>query len=280
MSFESLAAGASLPDFHVSAPAPAEPHENKIHEDDLARQYGFKGGLVPGVIMYAWMTHPVVEALGEEWLERGRFDTRFAKPIYYEEPATIRAKVMAKTADAVTIEVAAHNSAGEVCGTATMSLDRTARPSPPAVTGYEVAALPGERPRATRAHLESLKVLGTPELELDGVAAAAYVARYGETLARYAGAGAVAHPGMHLDMANRALDRNVRMSPWIHVGSSGQLWSVARVGDRLAMRGRVRSLFEKKGHEFVEADLLLVAAGARAIASIRHTAIYLLRKAG
>ena len=280
MIFESLTAGAVLPDFHVSASAPAEPHENKIHEDDLARQYGFKGGLVPGVIMYAWMTHPVVEALGAEWLERGAFATRFAKPIYYEEPATIRARISARTAEAVTIEVAAHNSVGEVCGTATIWLDRSAPPSPPVLSDYAVAPLPAERPCVTRALLEGLSVLGTPELDLDVAAAAGFVARFGDTLTGYAGTGALAHPGMYLDMANRALDRNVRMSPWIHVGSSGQLWSVARVGDRLAMRGRVRSLFEKKGHEFVEADLLLVAAGARAIASIRHTAIYLLRKAG
>lgn len=279
MSFESLAVGAALPEFHVSASAPTEPHENKIHEDDLARQYGFKGGLVPGVIMYAWMTHPVVEALGVEWLARGAFETRFAKPIYYEEPATIRAKVTSRTADAVSIEVTAHNSVGEVCGTATMSLDRSAPTSAPAVAGYAVAPVPAERPRATRAHLETLTVLGTPELDLDGAAAAGYVTRYGETLALYAGAGAVAHPGMHLDMANRALDRNVRMSPWIHVGSRGRHWSAARVGDRLAIRGRVASLFEKKGHEFVEADLLLVANGTRPVASIRHTAIYLLRKA-
>jgi hypothetical protein len=66
MTFESLIGGTVLPDFHVSAPVPIEPHENKIHEDDLARQYGFKGGLVPGVIMYAWMTHPAVEALEEK----------------------------------------------------------------------------------------------------------------------------------------------------------------------------------------------------------------------
>ena len=52
MAFETLTAGAVLPEFHVSAPAPIEPHENKIHEDDLARQYGFKGGLVPGVTVY------------------------------------------------------------------------------------------------------------------------------------------------------------------------------------------------------------------------------------
>jgi len=280
MTFESLTAGAVLPKFHVSAPAPAEPHENKIHEDDLARQYGFKGGLVPGVTMYAWMTHPVVEALGVEWLERGEFETRFAKPIYYEEPATIRAHVAARTAGAITIEVAAHNSVGEVCGTATMSLERGGHASPPAVADYAVAPLPAERPRVTRAHFESLKVLGTPELDLNNNAAADYITRFGETLALFAGANAPAHPGMHLDMANRALDRNVRMSPWIHVGSHGRHWSAARMGDRLAMRGRVESLFEKKGHEFVEADLLLVANGSRPVASIRHTAIYLLRKAG
>ena len=280
MSFESLTAGTALPEFHVSAPAPIEPHENKIHEDDLARQYGFKGGLVPGVTVYAWMTHPVVEALGVEWLERGEFQTRFTKPIYYEEPATIRARVASRSEDAVTIEVAAHNSAGEVCGTATMSLDRRARPSAPAVAGYAAAPLPAERPRVTRAHLESLGALGTPGLELDATTAGEFLTRFGETLPLYAATGAPAHPGIHLDLANRALSRNVFMSPWIHVESRGRLWSVARVGERLEMRGRVARLFEKKGHEFVEADLLLVANGGRPVASIRHTAIYLLRKAG
>jgi len=280
MAFETLTTGMALPEFHVSAPAPTEPHENKIHEDDLARQYGFKGGLVPGVTVYAWMTHPVVEALGAEWLERGTFETRFAKPIYYEEPATVRAKVAARTADSVTIEAAAHNSVGEVCGTATMTLVTGPKPSPPLASEYAVAPVPVERPRVTRAHLETLKVLGTPELELDGRAAGDYIARFGETLALYTGAGAPAHPGIHLDLSNRALDRNVRMSPWIHVESRGQHWSAARVGERLAMCGRIQNLFEKKGHEFVEADLLLVAGGSRPVASIRHTAIYLLRKAG
>ena len=280
MTFETLTSGMTFPEFHVSAPAPTEPHENKIHEDDLARQYGFKGGLVPGVTVYAWMTHPVVEALGAEWIERGTFETRFAKPIYYEEPATVRAKVAARTADSVTIEAAAHNSVGEVCGTATMTLVTGPKPSPPLASEYAVAPVPVERPRVTRAHLETLKVLGTPELELDGRAAGDYIARFGETLALYTGAGAPAHPGIHLDLSNRALDRNVRMSPWIHVESRGRHWSAARVGERLEMRGRVERLFEKKGHEFVEADLLLVAGGSRPVASIRHTAIYLLRKAG
>ncbi|HWM78050.1 MAG TPA: hypothetical protein VNS56_10770, partial [Methylomirabilota bacterium] len=82
MSFDSLSPGAELPEFRVSAAAPTEPRENKIHEDDVARQYGFKGGLVPGVTVYGWLTHPIVEALGAEWLEKGSFRTRFTKPIY------------------------------------------------------------------------------------------------------------------------------------------------------------------------------------------------------
>lgn len=280
MSFDSLEAGAALPEFHVSAAPPAEPSENRIHQDDMARQYGFKGGLVPGVIMYAWMTHPVVAALGAAWLERGEFEARFPKPIYYEEPATIRASVAAKTAGSVTIDVAAHNSVGEVCGTARMSLGSAGASSPPNVADYAVAPLPAERPRVTRALLESVKVLGTPELDLDAKAAAEHVTRFGDPLAIYAGESAALHPGGQLELANRALSKNMFMSPWIHVGSSGRHWSVARVGDHLEMRGRVHSLFEKKGHEFVEADLLLVANGSRPVASIRHTAIYLLRKAG
>ncbi len=99
MSFDALTPGTALPEFHVSAPEPTEPRENKIHEDTVARQYGFKGGLVPGVTVYGWLTHPVVEALGAEWLEGGSFRTRFAKPIYFDEPAVIRARVASRTGD-------------------------------------------------------------------------------------------------------------------------------------------------------------------------------------
>jgi len=279
MSFDSLSPGAELPEFHVSAAAPTEPRENKIHEDDVARQYGFKGGLVPGVTIYGWLTHPVVEALGAEWLEKGSFRARFAKPIYFEEPAVIRARVAARTGDDVIVEAAAHNAAGEVCGTAQMSLSRAPRPQPPDADAYATAPMPVERPQVSRALLEGLRVLGTPELQLTPESAAGYLTRFGETLPLYRRAGPPAHPGTYLDLANRALSGNVRVSPWIHVESQGSHWSVARVGEHLAMRARIQSLFEKKGHQFVELDLLLVAQGSRPVASIRHTAIYQLRSA-
>jgi hypothetical protein len=35
--------------------------ENRIHGDELAKEYGFEGGLVPGVTISAYKVHPVIE---------------------------------------------------------------------------------------------------------------------------------------------------------------------------------------------------------------------------
>ena len=55
---------------------------NKIHDDDVAQQFGFTGALVPGVELFARITTPLVEAWGEEWLAGGRVDVRFRRPVY------------------------------------------------------------------------------------------------------------------------------------------------------------------------------------------------------
>ena len=64
MSLDALVVGTELPEYRVSATPTHDAWENKIHEDGLAREFGFRGGLVPGVTVYAWMTRPVVAALG------------------------------------------------------------------------------------------------------------------------------------------------------------------------------------------------------------------------
>ena len=65
--------------------------ENKIHDDAVARRFGFTGGLVPGVDVYAYMTHPAVARWGRAWLERGTATCRFAQPVYDGDPATVTA---------------------------------------------------------------------------------------------------------------------------------------------------------------------------------------------
>ena len=277
MSLEALVVGTELPEYRVSAAPNHDGWENKIHEDGPARAFGFRGALVPGVTVYSWMTHPVVAALGNAWLDHGTFSVRFAKPVYFGETVTVRASVAAHSKEEVTIQSRVVNDQDEVCATATMGLPLGPLLPLPDVAAYPAAALPAEPPLASRAYLEQRAVLGTPQLILERAVTDAFLERVSEKLSMYRDADAPAHPGIYLEQANRALDRNVRVSPWIHVESHGQHLSVARVHERLETRARIKHLFQGKGHEFVELDLLLLAEGARAVASIRHVAIYQLR---
>jgi hypothetical protein len=47
-----------------------------------------------------------------------------------------------------------------------------------------------------------------------------------------------------------------------------------RDGEEISVRGRVKDCFERKGHEFVVIDLLMVAGDTRVVEQVRHTAIY------
>ena len=72
----------SLGPYHVEAFNTAKESENKIHDDAVARRFGFKGGLVPGVEVYAYMTHLPVARWGRAWLDRGSAECRLLKPVY------------------------------------------------------------------------------------------------------------------------------------------------------------------------------------------------------
>jgi acyl dehydratase len=248
--------------------------ENKIHDDATARRYGFPGALVPGVTVYAYMTQPLAAAFGAAWLGRGTASVRFVKPVLHGEEVTVTGTVIARDARGIAATLTAATPSTPECATLTATIP-AGSPTPVNVAGYGEAALPEPRPEATREHWASLTTVGTPRAYYDEAAAEAYVAKVTEALLLYRGAGAWVHPGFLLEQGNRAIDRNVKIGPWIHVGSSVRHLGGARVGERLATRARVRSLFEKKGREFVELDLVIVAGEtARPVAHILHTAIY------
>jgi acyl dehydratase len=116
-------------------------------------------------------------------------------------------------------------------------------------------------------------VLGTLEYGFHDEAAEVYLGEVRETLPLYRDE-RVAHPGWLLRMANWALSHNVRLGPWIHVGSSLQLHGCVENGDRVSVRSRIVDVSDRKGHGFVDLDVLYVATGERVVASCRHTAIY------
>jgi hypothetical protein len=77
--------------YRVAAFNASKASENKIHDDAVARRFGFTGGLVPGVDVYAYMTHMPVGRWGRAWLERGAAECRLKKPVYDGDIATVTA---------------------------------------------------------------------------------------------------------------------------------------------------------------------------------------------
>jgi hypothetical protein len=219
------------------------------------------------------VTRPIVEALGPAWLARGTAHVKLVRPVHDGEELTVTGAVTGRDVSGVAATVTGRTGAGD-CVVASVTLP-SGQPTPANPAMYRAAPLPAERPLVSREHLASLTHLGTPEALYDPACAADYVERVSDTLPVYQGAAAWVHPAFFLQQANRALRDNVRVSPWIHVASVVRHLGGARVGENLQTRGNVRSLFEKKGRELVELDLLIVAGpSARPVAHIRHTAIY------
>src|SRR5262249_20066334 len=81
-------------------------------------------------------------------------------------------------------------------------------------------------------------------------------------------------PRQLLQFSNEILAQNFRVGPWIHVGSEIVNWSAAHPRETISARGRIHDRLDRKGHEFVVIDVMLIANGDRLVQTVRHTAIY------
>jgi hypothetical protein len=138
---------------------------------------------------------------------------------------------------------------------------------------YAEAPLPAERTPGTRDYFDAHTVLGTFVTRYDAAQAEEYVASVSDPLPVYRAAAGWVHPAFYTHLGNRCLRTNVLIGPWIHIGSVVRHLGPARVGDTLAARSRVRSLWEKKGRDFVELDIAILANG-KPVAHVLHSAIY------
>jgi acyl-coenzyme A thioesterase PaaI-like protein len=241
--------------------------ENKIHDDTVAARFGFTGGLVPGVEVFAYATHVPLVHYGPAWLEAGRMEMRFVKPVYDGRQATVTGVV---DASALKLSVA---SDGTHCAEGDASLARPAN----------VVAAPHREPLAAHNRLpadETSLAVGTllstrPKLITADVLHD-YLTAVRETTPLYRET-SIIHPGQMLRACNSVLMENVVLPPWIHVGSKAHFLSIGRVGESIAARARVIANYDRKGHRLVDLDVVVLADGVRPLAHVVHTAIYRLR---
>lgn len=269
-----LETGRSLPPYHVTAFNYATESENKIHDDAVARDLGFAGGLVPGVGDYAYLTRPALETLGERWLERGRLAARFVRPVYDGDRVEASGRVV--SADPPRLELELRDSGGTPCASAEASL--LAAPATVEPASFPTAPLPAQesRPHASLEVLAPGTILGSLRLapeEADRLRADA-AERFRDEHPLYREPEGPLHPALLPDLANRILSRNVLLGPWIHTASDVRHADLRLRRGGLSVRGRVSEAYEQRGHETVVLEVALFAEeGGRLIGTVQHTAI-------
>ena len=242
---------------------------NPMHDDVAAKALNFKGALVPGITVFGYMTHNLVTAFGPDWLDRGFMQVRFRRPVYDSEKLTIASR---ESDDSQSIKLDVQNPDGEICvtGRGSMSLELTSLPE-------EIAAfreLPDPLWPATRAQFSNVKNLGTLSAEFPVSDCAEFLDAMQDDQGIYRDG--TTHPAWLLRQANIVVDRNFDLGPWIHVESEVQNYARANNGERIEVRAQVVELFERKGHEYFDLDIALLADGDpdRLVMRVLHRAIY------
>src|SRR5262249_7730252 len=157
--------------------------------------------LVPGVGLYAYLTRPVVDVLGADWLERGAMSAKFIKPVYDGEK--VQAKATVVNNDPIELKLELINPADEVCAIGSAGL-LYAAPSLD-LSRYPARALPppGQLRPATISSFQTGDTLGSLEFLLDlRGEGQRFLDNVVESSPLYAGANAVCHPAYLIAQAN------------------------------------------------------------------------------
>jgi hypothetical protein len=236
---------------------------NKIHDDEVAKRFGFRGGLVPGVDVYAYLCHPPASAWGLGWLRRGTMRARFHQPVYDGHRVDIT------PGDDGALEL--RDEGGDLCADGAAALPDAPPPTPDPADWPDVDQV-DDPPPASPEVLVPGTAFGLAPHGFHADRHGEYLADVRETADVYA-TERVAHPGWILRDANYVLSANVRLGPWIHVESIVQHHDVVYDGEEVTARALVTKEWEHKGHRFVELDVLHLG-NLRPVARTTHTAIY------
>jgi acyl dehydratase len=260
----------AMPDtfrYSVNAFNTATESANKIHDDAVAKNLGFRGGLVPGVDVYAYLCHIPAEQWGRAWLERGTITATFASPVY--DGDTVDVEGVAAAANV--IEMTLTDPHGGFCASGAATLQTNAA-EPPDAAGWPEFPADGNRTPASPDALTSLP-MGALDIGFHADRAHAYLDDIRERAPVFRDDG-LAHPGWLLRYCNFVLTSNFVLGPWIHVQSTTQFFGAVEDGERVQTRARVSDVTETKGHKFVDLDILQLANGERPVARVAHRAIY------
>lgn len=259
----------ALPPYRVRTHNASEQSENRMHSDDVARQFGFKGALVPGVTVFSHMTRPMVERYGEHWLARGMADVVFFKPAYEGDLLTVRT---AQSGDDA-FELTCSNEDGVELARMTSEIPANA-PAVDPRSEVPPSSNGGDRPVVTWELMEVGRpfpaLRWAPTIEDNRV----WCDDNRDDLHLFqSGPNAPLHPGFVLRQANFVLRNRFTLPAWIHTGSRIVFHDVLRLGNEYEVRAVPEEKWERKGHQMVRL-YVAIRSGAKTYAEVLHTAIF------
>ena len=269
---QTLTVDQKLPDYCVRAKNFASDSDNKIHSDETAAQYGFNGGLVPGVGTFGYMTRPVAELLGREWLERGSMTAKFIKPVYENDLITIESQVV--STDPLRIVLSVLNAEGTLCAVGEASLPDSHGTID--IEAYPLHPIPDPAQKFAPT-VEALAVgtqLGSVcfPIDLEEIGRGV-LDDLDDSLELYRGADPICHPAFVVFQANALMMDSIDLGPWIHTASNVAYHGLPREGEIVCLRAKVRNSYVKNGHEIAVLDMALIGEEDRPLAHLTHTAI-------
>jgi hypothetical protein len=259
----------STTEYRIVARNTAVDHTESIHDDGQARQFGYAGGLVPGIVIYGYMTHILAERWGDEWIQRGFMSSRSVRPAYEGESLVIAAT---DGDDGLVHFDARKEGAEKPVAIGAGSLGGPVGEVPPA-DSMRIFPMPEEPPLASVGAIPVGHEMGTRTTELTREMLEEYVDSLDETYAAYKRRGIF--PPSYLQEATTHIERAnfVYETPTIYVASTAQTFREIRVGDVLECPGKVTGFFEKNGNHYVEVEMLVISKG-EVIARVTRESIY------
>lgn len=243
----------------------ARESENRIHSDEVARQLGFKGALVSGVVVFGHMTYLPMKAEAANWLTNNEVEVRFLKPAYDGE--------------LLTIEHVPGDSGSEThCDNAEKTLITTMTSQPSERAPAPASAIAPAKKVASRVpiHWDNLytdKPAAAYIWHADQETNLALTEQLFDDLAVYRDTNALVHPFWILRQCNAAFARSFILPAWIHVGSKIHCHKPLRVGEDIEVRMIPMTKWERKGHQFTTLHIPFLVNGEVRV-EVEHTAIF------
>lgn len=234
---------------------------NGIHDDDRAQELGFEGGFVTGVVLYEHIAAELMNQ-GLPWLEEGRVDLRFRRPVYHDEAVTCRVDPETNSYEITGDDAMGARSSG------VFAIDD----DPPSIPSGDAAASPAGVP------------LGDPSL-------VGLVMRIEERLDPARFDEIAENSGFPRDLDGRKL---IPIGQWINpidliyeyfgrsttIHFAGRIWHHSPLfeDESFTTTGVITGFSERRGNKIVEFNALVAAGDGRPVATIEHSSVYQLAR--